>query len=163
MRPPRPRTSLRAARRDHRSLRAARRAVTFGAVLGDLIQPTHLLFILVVALLVLGPKRLPEVGRALGRGMRDFRDAVTHTRSEAHEMLYGEGEDAEPADRALAVATAAPMAASTEPATGATQNAAVAPTQAPPAEPVGGPATATATTGPRSASERLDAEPIYSD
>jgi sec-independent protein translocase protein TatA len=46
-------------------------------VVGDLLQPTHLLFILVVALLVLGPKRLPEVGRALGRGLRDFRTAIS--------------------------------------------------------------------------------------
>jgi sec-independent protein translocase protein TatA len=46
-------------------------------VVGDLLQPTHLLFVLVVALLVLGPKRLPEVGRALGRGLRDFRSAIS--------------------------------------------------------------------------------------
>ncbi|MBV8946001.1 MAG: twin-arginine translocase TatA/TatE family subunit, partial [Solirubrobacterales bacterium] len=36
-------------------------------MIGDILQPTHLLFVLVVALLVLGPKRLPEAGRALGR------------------------------------------------------------------------------------------------
>jgi len=46
-------------------------------MIGDILQPTHLLFILVVALLVLGPKRLPEVGRSLGRGLRDFRVAVS--------------------------------------------------------------------------------------
>jgi sec-independent protein translocase protein TatA len=46
-------------------------------VIGDILQPTHLLFILVIALLVLGPKRLPEVGRSLGRGLRDFRMAVS--------------------------------------------------------------------------------------
>ena len=46
-------------------------------MVGDLLQPTHLLFVLVVALLVLGPKRLPEVGRALGRGLRDFRHAIS--------------------------------------------------------------------------------------
>lgn len=46
-------------------------------MVGDLLQPTHLLFVLVVALLVLGPKRLPEVGRALGRGLRDFRTAIS--------------------------------------------------------------------------------------
>jgi sec-independent protein translocase protein TatA len=45
-------------------------------VLTDILQPTHLLVILVVALLVLGPKRLPEVGRSLGRGLRDFKDAL---------------------------------------------------------------------------------------
>jgi sec-independent protein translocase protein TatA len=45
-------------------------------VIGDILQPTHLLFILAVALLVLGPKRLPEAGRALGKGIRDFRMAI---------------------------------------------------------------------------------------
>jgi sec-independent protein translocase protein TatA len=45
-------------------------------VVGDILQPTHLLFVLVVALLVLGPKRLPEVGRSLGKGLRDFKSAL---------------------------------------------------------------------------------------
>jgi sec-independent protein translocase protein TatA len=45
-------------------------------VIGDILQPTHLLFVLVVALIVLGPKRLPEVGRSLGKGLRDFRTAM---------------------------------------------------------------------------------------
>jgi len=45
-------------------------------VIGDILSPTHLLFILVVALVVLGPKRLPEAGRALGKGIRDFRMAI---------------------------------------------------------------------------------------
>ena len=46
-------------------------------MVGDILQPTHLLFVLVVALLVLGPKRLPEVGRSLGKGLRDFRSALS--------------------------------------------------------------------------------------
>jgi len=46
-------------------------------MVGDIFQPTHLLFVLVVALLVLGPKRLPEVGRTLGAGIRDFRQAIS--------------------------------------------------------------------------------------
>jgi sec-independent protein translocase protein TatA len=45
-------------------------------MVGDILQPTHLLFILLVALLVLGPKRLPEVGKTLGSGLRDFRQAI---------------------------------------------------------------------------------------
>jgi sec-independent protein translocase protein TatA len=45
-------------------------------VIGDILQPTHLIFVLVIALLVLGPKRLPEVGRALGNGLRDFKSAI---------------------------------------------------------------------------------------
>jgi sec-independent protein translocase protein TatA len=46
-------------------------------VIGDVLQPTHLIFILVIALIVLGPKRLPEVGRSLGKGIRDFRGALS--------------------------------------------------------------------------------------
>lgn len=46
-------------------------------MIGDILQPSHLLFVLVIALLVLGPKRLPEVGRSLGRGLRDFRSALS--------------------------------------------------------------------------------------
>jgi sec-independent protein translocase protein TatA len=45
-------------------------------MIGDILQPTHLLLILVVALLVLGPKRLPEVGRSVGRTLRDFKGAI---------------------------------------------------------------------------------------
>jgi sec-independent protein translocase protein TatA len=40
-------------------------------------NPVHLAFIAIVALLVLGPKRLPELARALGRGIREFREAVS--------------------------------------------------------------------------------------
>jgi len=45
-------------------------------VIGDILQPTHLIFVLVIALIVLGPKRLPEVGRSLGKGLRDFKAAI---------------------------------------------------------------------------------------
>ena len=36
-----------------------------------------LILILIVALLVFGPKRLPEMGRSLGKGMREFKDSIT--------------------------------------------------------------------------------------
>jgi TatA/E family protein of Tat protein translocase len=39
-------------------------------------NPVHLLFIAIVALIVLGPKRLPELARALGHGIREFREAI---------------------------------------------------------------------------------------
>ena len=39
-------------------------------------NPIHLAFLLVVLLLVFGAKRLPEMGRSLGSGMRGFRDAI---------------------------------------------------------------------------------------
>jgi len=37
----------------------------------------ELLIVLVIALVVLGPKKLPEVGRSLGRGMREFKDSIS--------------------------------------------------------------------------------------
>jgi sec-independent protein translocase protein TatA len=40
------------------------------------IGPTELIVILVVALLIFGPGKLPEIGGALGRGIRDFRKAI---------------------------------------------------------------------------------------
>ena len=46
------------------------------------IGPTELLVILVVALLVLGPKRLPELARALGKGLAEFRRATADVTSE---------------------------------------------------------------------------------
>ncbi len=42
-----------------------------------LLTPTHVAILLIVALLILGPKRVPEAGRALGAGIREFRDAIT--------------------------------------------------------------------------------------
>ena len=41
------------------------------------IGPMELVVILVIALLVLGPKKLPEVGRSVGRGMREFKEALS--------------------------------------------------------------------------------------
>jgi sec-independent protein translocase protein TatA len=40
-------------------------------------SPVHLIFIAVIALIVLGPKRLPELARSLGHGMREFREAMS--------------------------------------------------------------------------------------
>jgi sec-independent protein translocase protein TatA len=37
----------------------------------------ELIIILVVVLVIFGPKRLPDLGRSLGRGMREFKDSVT--------------------------------------------------------------------------------------
>jgi len=50
----------------------------------------ELLILLVVVLLVFGPKRLPEMGRSLGKGMREFKDSIS-------------GNDTEPAEPAAPV------------------------------------------------------------
>ena len=47
-------------------------------MLDNLISPTHLLFLLGLALLIFGPKRIPEIGSAIGRGIRDFRQAMSN-------------------------------------------------------------------------------------
>lgn len=41
-----------------------------------LFQPTHLLLILGIALLVFGPKKLPELGKGIGEGIRGFKSAI---------------------------------------------------------------------------------------
>jgi sec-independent protein translocase protein TatA len=40
-------------------------------------NPLHILFIVVVLLLVFGARRLPEIGRSLGSGMREFKDSIS--------------------------------------------------------------------------------------
>ena len=41
-----------------------------------LLQPTHIIFVIVIALLVFGPKRLPEMGRSIGHGIREFKESI---------------------------------------------------------------------------------------
>lgn len=50
-------------------------------------NPVHLLFLGAVALIVLGPKRLPELARAAGKGMREFRESLNG------EVVSGEAGD----------------------------------------------------------------------
>jgi sec-independent protein translocase protein TatA len=69
------------------------------------IGPLEIIIVLVVVLLIFGPKRLPDLGRSLGSGMREFKDSVT-----------GKGKDRDELD-AAADAKPEPMHAEpTEPA-----------------------------------------------
>jgi sec-independent protein translocase protein TatA len=54
------------------------------------IGPMELIVVLVIALVVLGPKKLPEVGKSLGKGMREFKDSLSNISSD------DEPEDAKP-------------------------------------------------------------------
>jgi sec-independent protein translocase protein TatA len=84
--------------------------------LDNLLQPTHLLVILAVALIVLGPKRLPEVGHALGKGLRDFKDAISGERDEDHAELLGpQMTDTEHASSTMAQPVSAPQPTSSTP------------------------------------------------
>jgi sec-independent protein translocase protein TatA len=47
--------------------------------MGELLTPTHLLLVLVVALLLFGPRKLPELGKGLGEGIRGFKDGLKGT------------------------------------------------------------------------------------
>ena len=58
------------------------------------IGPMELIVVLVIALLVVGPRKLPALGRSLGAGMREFKDGVT--RSDPRPTL-GEPDDEPPA------------------------------------------------------------------
>ena len=47
-----------------------------------LLQPTHLIFLLAIVLLIFGPRKLPELGQGLGKGIRGFKDALRGIGSE---------------------------------------------------------------------------------
>lgn len=69
------------------------------------VGPLELAIVLVVALLVLGPKRLPEVGRSLGNGIREFKDSLQNATPDL------EHDDIEEAPKPVATAAAtAPVA-----------------------------------------------------
>ena len=53
-------------------------------------NPLHIAFLLIVLLLVFGAKRLPEIGRSIGSGMREFKDSISgddsHTLGAGHQQ-----------------------------------------------------------------------------
>ncbi len=50
-------------------------------------NPIHIAFLLIVLLMVFGAKRLPEMGKSLGSGMRGFKDALSPDAPSAHAAL----------------------------------------------------------------------------
>jgi sec-independent protein translocase protein TatA len=50
------------------------------------IGPWEIAILLVIVLLVFGPKRLPEMGRSLGKGMREFKDSITGKEDDKPEL-----------------------------------------------------------------------------
>jgi sec-independent protein translocase protein TatA len=59
-------------------------------MLEDLFQPMHLLVIFVIALFVFGPKKLPELGKGIGEGIRGFKSAMQGETSEAEAKSQGQ-------------------------------------------------------------------------
>jgi sec-independent protein translocase protein TatA len=72
-------------------------------------NPLHIAFLVVILLLVFGARRLPEIGRSLGSGMREFKDSVTGESKQA--ALPPAPEAQQPAAPAAAQPAAAPAAA----------------------------------------------------
>jgi sec-independent protein translocase protein TatA len=50
------------------------------------VGPLELAIVLIIALVIFGPKRLPELGRSLGHGMREFKDSITGKSERAEEQ-----------------------------------------------------------------------------
>jgi sec-independent protein translocase protein TatA len=57
------------------------------------IGPMELIVVLVIALVVLGPKKLPEVGKSLGKGMREFKESLSN--------ISGDDDDADAKSKSL--------------------------------------------------------------
>jgi sec-independent protein translocase protein TatA len=83
-----------------------------------LTNPVHLIFIVAIALIFLGPKRLPEMARSLGSGMREFREQLGgHHDSQEAQIREGQLATAradEPAAATVSLAVPAPLLGSVE-------------------------------------------------
>jgi sec-independent protein translocase protein TatA len=77
--------------------------VTMGEMLGN-IGPLEIIVVLIIALVVFGPKRLPELGSSLGRGIREFKETVTGEKKDDDDDEV----KALPATQATATPAAAP-------------------------------------------------------
>jgi sec-independent protein translocase protein TatA len=57
-----------------------------------LFQPMHLVVILFIALMVFGPKKLPELGKGLGDGIRSFKDSMRNREDPAQVTISASGD-----------------------------------------------------------------------
>jgi sec-independent protein translocase protein TatA len=100
-------------------------------------NPLHIVFLVVILLLVFGARRLPEIGRSLGSGMREFKQSVTGE-SHSQQAALPAGEQAQQVQQAPAPAPVAQPAAAQTPVAAPAH----APVAAPAPEPVAAPAEA---------------------
>ncbi len=75
--------------------------------------PAEILVVFVIALLVFGPKRLPEVGRQVGRGMRELRKVQETVRAELNEIIHAD--EPSSVNRATAISPPSPYQTSGTP------------------------------------------------
>ena len=61
------------------------------------IGPLELVIVLVIVLVIFGPKKLPGLGRSLGTGMREFKDSITGSSKDDDERSIEAADDDEPA------------------------------------------------------------------
>jgi sec-independent protein translocase protein TatA len=102
-------------------------------------NPLHIVFLVLILLLVFGARRLPEIGRSLGSGMREFKQSVTGE-SHSQQPALPAGQQAqqapEPPPVAQPAAAQAPVAAPAQaPVAAPAQAPVAAPAQAPAAPP----------------------------
>jgi TatA/E family protein of Tat protein translocase len=95
------------------------------------ISPIHLVIVLIIALIVIGPGKLPEVGAALGKSIKEFRKAASDITDSAHTeatpIAAATAAAVAPAPVAPAPVAAAPAYAQAAPAYGASEVAAPPP------------------------------------
>ena len=65
-------------------------------MLDNLFTPTHLIIILVIALLVFGPRKLPELGKGLGEGLRGFKEGIKGTPDAPKQETIAKAETPQP-------------------------------------------------------------------
>lgn len=75
----------------------------------DLFAPNHLILIALVVLLLFGGKKIPELMRGLGKGVREFNDAKSNVRREIEES----GRDREPVNTTTTTTNSAPASTTT--------------------------------------------------
>jgi sec-independent protein translocase protein TatA len=69
--------------------------------------PLEIIVVLVIVLVIFGPKRLPDLGRSLGRGMREFKDSVTGKDKEQEQLESSKTVDDKPEPSATTATTTA--------------------------------------------------------
>ena len=85
------------------------------------IGPLEIIILLVIVLVIFGPKRLPELGRGLGKGMREFKDSVTGKDDDRQELRASNepqttGQAPAPPEQAAVTQQQPPAAPATAPA-----------------------------------------------